>query len=360
MFCKKTVNDLKPYKVVPQEVWEHPDGVLKLDWNESTIPVSNCVKNALKEAIECINLNWYPNVANGKLMKLLADYAELPIANIMYFASSDSAQEYIARTFLEADDDVLIIGPTYDNFRVTCQSESYHIHFFYMNADLEIDMDELKNAICEVSPKLVYLSNPNNPTGTTYTKEDIKVMIERFPNILFLVDEAYIEFSRLRSVKDLVLDHRNVIITRTFSKAFGLAGFRIGYILSNEYNLEYIARIRNPKSITSLTQVAAIAALEDLGYMHNYVKEVLTAKKWFLKQLDMMRVNYKVDGGNFVLVKIDFPHEYIAFLRKHKIYVRDYTHVEQLYGYNCRITIGTMEQMKVVKQYTQAYLNLFE
>jgi len=356
MFAKKSVEQLLPYKVVPQEVWKDPQGCLKLDWNEATLNVSPSVKKALKESIDRLNLNWYPNVHDDQLISQLASYVGLSITNVMYFASSDSAQEYIARTFLESFDDVLIVAPTYDNFRVTCQSESYHIHFFYMDKNLEVNLLELDKDIKKIKPKLVYISNPNNPTGTCYTKKDIEDLLISNPNVLFLVDEAYIEFSRLPSNKDLVKTYSNIIITRTFSKAFGLAGFRIGYILSHKSNLEFIGRVRNPKSVTSLTLIAAKVALDNLDDMWNYVKVVLETKKKFLQELSGLGIPYKADGGNFVLIKIKDTKQYISYLRSNKIYVRDYTQMVHLNGYDCRITIGNGEQMDRVLSFTKTYL----
>jgi histidinol-phosphate aminotransferase len=356
MFCKKTISDLKPYKVVPQDAWLNPDDVLKLDWNESTQLISPVVKQALLAAIENVNLNWYPNVQNAELLNAISCYVGMEPENIMYFASSDSAQEYIARTFLESYDNVLIVGPTYDNFRVTCQSESYNIHFFYLNSEFDINLDELRKKIVDIEPKLVYISNPNNPTGTIYELNTVKFLIEQFPDVLFLIDEAYIEFGSIESGKSLVVEHDNIIITRTFSKAFGLAGFRIGFIISNQSNIEYIGRIRNPKSITSLTQVAALAALNDISYMHNYVHEVKRAKEYFISELDMLGIPHVEGGGNFVLLKPIETKAFIYFLKENKIYVRDYTQVLQLNGFDCRITVGTTQEMKRVINVIQQFL----
>lgn len=358
MFCKKTVNDLRPYKVVPQDAWTDPENVLKLDWNESTQTISPRVKQALKDAIDNTQLNWYPNVQNEELLGAISGYVTMPPENIMYFSSSDSAQEYIARTFLESYDDVLIVGPTYDNFRVTCQSESYNIHFFYLDNEFRLNIDRLEESITSIRPKLVYISNPNNPTGTTYAPETIRRLAEHFPDVLFLMDEAYIEFTVEESCKSLVSDHDNIIITRTFSKAFGLAGFRIGFIISHKNNLEYIGRIRNPKNITSLTQVATLAALQDLDYMHQYVTEVNKAKTFFIGELDRLGIRHAEGGGNFVLINTGKSSELIAFLREQKIYVRDYTQVSQLNGFDCRITIGTTEQMQRVTDAIVRFLSI--
>jgi histidinol-phosphate aminotransferase len=361
MFAKEAIKQIQPYRVVPQEAWTKSN-VLKLDWNESTNPISPHVRQALLNAIDAIHLNWYPNVNNQKLTEMLATYAGTKTSNILYFASSDSAQEYIARTFLNERDNVLILAPTYDNFRVTCQSESYNIFFHYLNEKLLFDSHKFEKDIARLNPKLVYIANPNNPTGTEYSRTEIEHLLKRYPNTLFMLDEAYIEFAmNAESTVPLVEKYNNLIITRTFSKAFGLAGFRIGYVIGNESLIEGIAKIRNSKSITSLSQVVAIAALEDIKYMHNYVNEVKVAKTYFMNELEKLNISFKFGGGNFVLLQPNNPKALIAFLKEHDIYVRDYTHVKELYGYNMRITVGTKEQMKtvinIIKQYPDESLH---
>ena len=357
MFTKEAVKQIQPYRLVPQEAWSNSN-VLKLDWNEATIPISPHVKQALINAINTVNLNWYPNVNKLKLLRLLADYVGVNQEKLLYFASSDSAQEYVARTFLNEHDNVLILGPTYDNFRVTCQSESYNIFFYYLDENLNFNIEEFEQNISALSPKLVYISNPNNPTGNEYTENQIEYLVKKYTDTLFLIDEAYIEFTEnATSSVPLVKKYSNLIITRTFSKAFGLAGFRIGYIIGDESLILNISKIRNSKSISTLSQVAAIAVIENIEYVNVYIEKVKEAKKYLLKELTTLRIPFKSQGGNFVLIKPFNPKTLINYLKQNDIYVRDYTHVTELQGYNTRITVGTIEQMKLVVNVIKQYLN---
>jgi histidinol-phosphate aminotransferase len=350
MFVNKYVKNLKPYSLVSHKAWEIEDKekVLKLDWNEATISPSPKVKQNIIKFLEKGNLNWYPDVNNKKLLNKLAKYNKLPVENILYFASSDSLHEYIVKAFINPEDKLIIVAPTYDNFRASAESVGANINFYFLDNDFKLNIKDFIKFLKKVNPKLVYLCNPNNPTGTMIEIEKVKHLIDNFKNTLFIIDEAYYEFVG-KSCKDLVLDYNNLIITRTFSKAFALASFRIGYVISSVSNINLLLKIRNPKNITTLSQIAAISALEDIEYMKAYVNEILQAKEFFRNEL--LKLNLKIygDGGNFILIKLEkeIKRKLISFLETNNIFIRDYGHVKGMENY-CRITIGTKDQMKIV------------
>lgn len=350
MFENNHITKLKPYKLASHKVWElMNDDVLKLDWNEATIQPSPKVKNALINFIEDGHINWYPDTNNVILIKELSSYCDIPYENIQYFGSSDYLHEYIARTFIQDDDKVLIVAPTYDNFRSTMESCGAMVDFFYLDKDFAFNANLFINKLNEFKPKIVYICNPNNPTGTIYDNKFIEELISKFQNTLFIIDEAYWEFTGI-TCKDLVKKYNNILICRTFSKAFALAGFRIGYVISSIEIISLLSKIRNPKNITALSQIAAIAALQDSEYMKEYVKEVNIAKFSFDKEL--REIGYEVFGigGNFSLIKFrdnSLKNEFINFLEMNKIFIRDYGHVSSMESC-ARITIGTTKQMRKV------------
>ena len=174
--------------------------------------------------------------------------------------------------------------------------------------------------------------------------------ISKFKSSLFIIDEAYFEFSGI-TLSNRVSKHENILISRTFSKAFALASFRIGYAISHSKNIKSLNKIRNPKNISHFAQVAAISALKDIDYTYNYVNEVSKAKsllKNFLKNIKSIKV---FSGyGNFLFIKIleiNQKKELIKFLKSKKIYIRDYGHIKKTENF-VRITIGTSKQMKKV------------
>lgn len=362
-FPNKYLRNLKPYKVASHKIWtvepEDRTKMLKLDWNESTIPPSPKVAEYLQKILaEPCFFNLYPTTYNDKLMKLLSDYVELPEENLQYFASSDALHEYICKVFISVGDPVMILGPSYDNFRLTCQANGAEVYFSNYNDDFSFDAFKFEKDILEKEPAVVYICNPNNPTGNLHPVTYIRHLLEEFPDTLFLIDEAYIEFCN-HSAKELVLEYDNILISRTFSKAFGIANFRVGYLIASKDNIQFINKVRNPKNVSTFAQTAAIAVLSDVGYMKEYVAKVNEAKKYFVEQLKQFSEIYvpAESAGNFVLLRFGNYESKMAllnYLSERGIFARNRTEAPSVY--NCfRITIGTKDQMVVVLRAIKDY-----
>lgn len=356
-YINKYLRNFKPYTVASHKVWtvkpEERKGILKLDWNESTQEPSPLVKERLLNLLDTGFLNLYPATYNEKLHQLLSDYIGLPKENVQYFASSDSLHEYISKLYITVGDPALILWPSYDNFRLTAEVAGARIMFFELNPDFTLDKNRFEETIEKNSPSLVYICNPNNPTGLLLDKEYIQYLIEKFQETMFLIDEAYMEFDEENSCKELVLDHENLLISRTMSKAFGLANIRFGYLIASAENIKYISSIRNPKNITTFAQEAVIGALMDVEYMRSYVKKVNDAKDFFVQEMNTGYGQLFTTYGshaNFVMIKCknkELKERIIAFLENHNIFVRNIQQSESVR--DCiRITIGTREEMEVV------------
>lgn len=363
-YINKYLRNFKPYKLASHKIWAvdptERGKILKLDWNEATIPPSPLVSERLKKIVLNDNFyNFYPSTCNEELLRLLSEYTKLPRENIQYFASSDSLHEYIAKLYITVSDPVLILGPSYDNFRLTAEVCGAKIYYHTIDESFKFDKETFKEDIRQFDPSLVYICNPNNPTGTQHTVEFIKELLDEFSDVLFLIDEAYVEFTGI-SVKDLALTYENVLISRTMSKAFALANFRFGYLIASKSNINYISSIRNPKNITTFAQEAAIGALGDLEYMKGYVAEVQKAKEQFIK--DMLELSNYLKcihgGGNFVLLvlrKSEDKQPLIQYLINENIYVRDVSQTDYLAKFCIRITMGKREQMKFVAKVISSY-----
>ena len=362
-FPNKYLRNLKPYKLASHKVWtvdsRERQQILKLDWNEATIPPTPLVTERIKALLdEPSFFNLYPTTYNEELLSLLAKYVGCPKENLQYFASSDVLHEYICKAFISVGDPVMILAPSYDNFRLTCQANGADVHFSYYNDDFTFDSIQFENDIMDCEPAVVYICNPNNPTGNLHQQDYIKHLLQEYPDTLFLIDEAYYEFSGV-SVKDLALQYDNVLISRTMSKAFALANFRLGYLIAGKDNVQFINKIRNPKNLSTIAQTAACAALEDTQYMWDYVTEVHRGMEYFANAMQPMSMMLHVypSKGNFMLV--EFPSyeekiELLNYLADNNIFVRDTTQAPSVR--NCfRITIGTVDQMQevtnVIKQF---------
>ncbi|MCR9081777.1 MAG: histidinol-phosphate aminotransferase family protein [Cyclobacteriaceae bacterium] len=363
-FINKYLRNLAPYKVASHKVWEVSDekrkSILKLDWNEATIPPSPKVKDRLKTLVDKEDIYFlYPSTYNNEILQRLSMYTKLPLDNIQYFASSDSLQEYLVRMYITVGDPILILGPTYDNFRLTSQAQGAMVHYFNYNSDFTLDEEGFNFAIEKVNPSLVYICNPNNPSGNIIAKSVLKKIINKFTDVIFLIDEAYYEFSG-ETMADEVVIFPNLFVSRTFSKAFALANFRAGYLISDITNIQQISKIRNSKNFTSFTQEAVIGVLSDIDYMQAYVNEVLETREWFSQELSKLSKIKKVylSKANFLLIEFDdFDSKMKAlnYLNENNVFVRNLVHSDMLI--NClRVTIGTKSQMeRVLNLFIQVY-----
>lgn len=335
--------DLEPYKVSNQKplFMDRSSNPLKLDWNESTIGPSPKVIAKVTEFLNSANLNWYPDVEATQLREKLAEYTDLPVEYISCFGGSDMALEYIARTYLEPNTAVLLSAPTYDNFRVYAQSSGATIVKATYSNPFHPNVKKLLESISSRT-RLVYICNPNNPTGAMFSEKEIVRLLERAPQQMFVIDEAYYEFCGM-TVAHLVKNYSNIMVIRSFSKAFGLAAMRIGYLISDPDNLEYIHRIKVGKNVNAIAQIAAISALDNLSYTENYINQIGQSKQVLSVQLRELGFEFHITPANFFLVRMNNPAEAIKFLERHFIFVRDRSTVPQLEGL-VRITIGTPEQ----------------
>ena len=355
---------LKPYTVASHKIWSVPacerSRILKLDWNEATVPPSPKVREALKSLMDEEDFfHLYPSTFNEELMQALSAYTGMPAANIQYFASSDSLHEYIARAYLGEGKKVLVLWPSYDNFRLTAESTGAVMCYSEMSADFELSLQKLREDLAREKPAMAYICNPNNPTGTLIPSGCVEELVSAFKDTLFLLDEAYIEFSGTSSSGRLALEHENILVTRTLSKAFGLANIRFGYLIASRENIQAISRIRNPKNITTFTQVAAIAALQDADYMRAYAKEVMSAREIFVSGMNREPLKDCFEAfpssGNFVLIRCRNARTKAAILKwyeEHNIFVRNVSQSASLV--NCiRVSVGTEAQMQQVLDVTK-------
>ncbi len=355
-FINKYLRNLAPYKVASHKVWEVTDderkAILKLDWNEATIPPSPKVKERLKRLVEQDDVYFlYPSTHNDEILNLLSNYTGLPNQNIQYFASSDSLHEYLVRMYVTVGDPILVLGPTYDNFRLTCETQGAVIQYFNYDDEFNLNQKDFIREIENQQPSLVYICNPNNPSGTLTPKEYIKGLLSKFPETLFLVDEAYFEFSG-ETMADQVGMYSNLFVTRTFSKAFALANFSAGYLLSDAENIQQISKIRNPKNFSTFAQGAVIGVLTDIEYMKQYVQDVILSRDWCTTELNRLKFVNRVyrSSANFILVEFtsfEVKMKVFNLLNENQIFVRNLMHSERLKN-TLRFSIGTKQQMERV------------
>lgn len=315
----------------------------KLDWNEASVPPSPRVYAAIVSFLSHSNhLNWYPELGSHSLANSLADYTGVPAGQILVTNGSDDALELVCKAFIDAEDAVLVPQPTYTHFLVYVQSRGATVVDFFADDIFDADIDRLEAVVGTGGYKLVYLVSPNNPTGVVYTREQIERLLIAAPATLFIVDEAYHEFYG-ETVVDLVNSHENLVVTRTFSKCFAIAGLRIGYLCTSDYVMNELKKPFNPKSVNRLGQVAAQACLDDLPYYAWYVGEVNKARDYLVPQLRQRGLATFATPANFMLVQVPEPKRFCALLADEGVHIRDRSDLPRLKDF-VRITIPTRDQ----------------
>ncbi len=331
---RKSISNLQTYNVGGRSDlssdWEC------FDWNESEFPPTNKVFEVMKSFYR---YERYPDITATQLKNKLSEYVSLPVDFIEVYNGSDDALKDIITVFVDKDTHVLSYQPSYTqvNTFITTNTENY----MKVNIKDPLGKHEYDFNYCKIND-VVYLVNPNNPTGKLLPVEEIKKLVKTYPNTLFIVDEAYYEFAK-QSACHLVVSHKNLIVTRTFSKAFGLASVRLGYCMGHPDTLSDLRKIRNGKAVNTLGQLCGIAALNDLDYLQSRIDEMNDAKNFFINNLP----NYynAVDSdANFVLVKTPDSKKLLEKMRENKILIRDRSAFDNLE--NCvRITVGSKKQI---------------
>ncbi len=324
-------------------------GIL-LDFNERTLPPPLKVQKAIQDFLTTNKLQVYPEY--GGLEKKLAKYVGVNADQIMITNGSDQAIDIIFRTFTKTDDTVIIPTPSFAMFYQSAQIMGNKILTpLYKKADLSFPINEVLGMINK-SVKLIVVCNPNNPTGTLVSINDIKKIAQKASNSIVLVDEAYFEFSGVSAVP-LINKYPNIIVTRTLSKAFGLASLRVGYIVASNIYINEFLKIRGPYDVNMVALSAAFASLEDFKKIQNYVDEVMTKAKPMVEEFfNKNDVTYYSSSANFILFKPN-NNQVGRLLKENGILLRpqDKTNIEN----TLRVSIGTVKQMK---QFIEVYENV--
>jgi histidinol-phosphate aminotransferase len=314
---------------------------LRLDFNENTIACSPKVLDALGR-ISRAELTKYPE--RDPVERLVAEHLKLAPEQVLLTNGVDEAIHVLCQTYLGEGDEMLLPVPTYSMYAVYASATDARLLEVPADKDYRFPLLALLDKITPAT-KVIAIANPNSPTGQVVSREAILEIAEAAPQAMVLVDEAYFHFHG-ETVMDLVGRLPNVTVARTFSKAYGLAGLRLGVLAAGEESMKWMRRMISPYSVNSLALACVSAALADTEYVSWYVSEVLAAREFFTAELDRLRVPYWPSQANFVLTRIGPKHgEFSIAMHNRGVLVRDRSSDPGCDG--CvRITIGTQEQMK--------------
>lgn len=341
----KNYKFLKPYVVSNRFEGGSGKDKIILDWNEATRLFSNSLQNEIKKISSDMALNYYGDISCKNLINDLSEFLEISKENISVFNGSDSAINNIFNCIIDPKDIVLKIEPEYSQVDTFIVMNGARIVNYKDENIFNYNHEEVEKCIQEVNPKAFYFSNPNNPSGRLIKKNYIENMLQNNKKTWFLIDEAYIEFSH-SSCLDLIEEHQNLVIFRTFSKAFGLAGIRIGYVLSNKKNINEFNKVRNGKEVNPLGQAIASAALNHKNEFFQYIEEINLLRDTCCFQLNKIK-NVKTinTNSNFFLIQSQQNQSMVNYLKKNNIFIRNR---DGMHGMNntSRVTIGTKSEMK--------------
>jgi histidinol-phosphate aminotransferase len=256
----------------------------------------------------------------------------------------DEAIHVLFEAFLEGGDELLLPVPTYTMYEVYASASDARVVSVQAGDDLQFPFERLLAAIT-AKTKIIAIANPNSPSGSVATREQLIQIAERAPHAVLLVDEAYFHFHG-ETLIDLVGTLPNLVVARTFSKAYGLAGLRLGVLAGPVELMRWVRRVLSPYSVNSIALACLPPAIEDAAYIDWYVGEVLAARAEFEAALDAVQLRYWPSRANFILVEVGPRHaEFVRLMRSAGVLVRDRSNDPGCDG-RVRITIGTREQMR--------------
>ena len=322
---RKNILNLKPYSSARDE-FEGENGIF-LDANENPFG----------------ELNRYPDPYQLKIKQKLSELNQISTENIFLGNGSDEVIDLAFRIFCEPKKDkVLTFSPTYRMYEVSANINDVELINLELNKDFQIDLENLKPYLNDENLKIIFICSPNNPTGNSI--KNIKYILENFNGIVF-IDEAYIDFSPEESFRNQIKNYPNLIVSQTFSKAWGMASVRVGIAYASEEIIKFYNKVKPPYNISQLNQDAILNTLNDekINQVSENIKIILEEKKSLiqnLKKLNLVKTIFPSDA-NFILIEVDNADSVYQELVNQNVIIRNRNSVIK----NClRITVGSPEE----------------
>jgi len=322
---RKNILELKPYSSARDE-FEGENGIF-LDANENPFG----------------ELNRYPDPYQKKIKQKLSELNQISADNIFLGNGSDEVIDLAFRIFCEpGKDKVLTFSPTYGMYEVSANINNVELLSLDLNEDFQIDLETLKPYLNDENLKIIFICSPNNPTGNSI--KNIKYILENFNGIVF-IDEAYIDFSPEESFRNQIKKYPNLIVSQTFSKAWGMASVRVGIAYASDEIIRFYNKTKPPYNISQLNQNAILDALNDenIKLVQDNIKLILNEKKLLTQSLEKLSLVKRIfpTDANFVLIEVGNAEEIYQKLVEENVIVRNRNSVIK----NClRITVGSPEE----------------
>jgi len=336
---RKNIQNLKPYSSARDEY--SGDAMVFLDANE----------NPFNEPY-----NRYPDPLQKELKQKISVLKNIPANQIFLGNGSDEPIDLLIRAFCEPSiDNIITINPTYGMYQVAADTNNIEVIKVSLTEDFELDSKLILKAV-NPNTKLIFLCSPNNPSGNSLNKEAMLEIIQNFEGIV-IVDEAYIDFAPGKSLLPEIEKYPNLVILQTFSKAWGMAGIRLGMAFATLEIIQVLNKIKYPYNINILTQQKAIELLDNKEQVDIWVKKLVEEREKMAKYLAKLHFVTKIypSDANFLLVTMTDARGIYNYLVENGIIVRDRSKIH-LCDNSLRITIGTMDEDIVLLQALKDYI----
>jgi len=332
---RSNIKNLKPYSSARDEF--QGEASVYLDANE----------NAFGSPLHT-NYNRYPDPMQYQVKMRLAEIKGVPPRNIFLGNGSDEAIDILFRSFCNPGvDNVILVPPTYGMYEVSANINDVETRKINLTDDYQLNLEGIAEAI-DKNTKIIFVCSPNNPTGNSINRDDIETLLANFQGLV-VVDEAYINFSRQKTFIQELTEYANLVVLQTLSKAWGLAGLRVGMAFASEEIIEVMNRVKPPYNMNEASQQLALQALQNTEQVNSWIKETLAERDKLvlqLKDFDFVLDIYPSDA-NFILVKTTDAKGIYTFLVNNGIIVRDRSKVELCEG-SLRITVGTPQENTIL------------
>ncbi len=339
---RKNIAELRPYSSARNE-YAGSQGIF-MDANE----------NALGSPSDQ-PLNRYPDPHQRQLKKRISELLKIPAPQIFLGNGSDEVIDLLIRAFCEPNQDKLIIlPPTYGMYTVAANINAAKIIRVPLTHDFQIDTPAVLEKLA-LKPKLLFLCSPNNPTGNCFQEKDIKKLLANFEGLV-VIDEAYVDFCARQNYLSWLKQYKNLVIIRTFSKAWGMASIRLGMAFASADIIDILTQLKYPYNVNAITQEAALRALDNIDQQKKMIKQLLSERDKLSQALSRLEIVEKVfpSDANFLLVRFHDARKVYQAMLQRKIILRDRSQL--IHCDNClRITVGTPRENQLLLEALLSY-----
>jgi len=339
---QKEVRDLSCYEVKTILGQKNEEKIVKMNLNENFAMPNETIEKLLLDACRSIDVRAYPPPRGSMAIKAISSFLGFSESEISVANGADEIMDLLMKVFVRKGSKVMVVEPSFPMYTFFAQLYGGSKVTVMLEPDFSLDVDAiLKKA--DKDTRLLFVCSPNNPTGNQFRKANIKRLLQEFNGVV-VMDEAYADFAPY-SVINWIKDYDNLAVLRSFSKAFGLAGLRLGYLVSNKSIVKYVQRVVGPFNVNSVTQQTIALALEKWSYFEQQINFVINEREWLMENLTQIDgVTPYPSDANFILFKVTKENLTSAIvterLENRNVLVKDRGHLPLLE--NCiRVTVGT-------------------